>query len=126
MGPAVRRPFVRPFWFPLTLLLVGSAATIFVTRELRQAFDEQDAERFASAANQLEDRINDRIETYIAMLPNVPEEVLEMVKAVDEPGWLADLIAFSPEFTSDQRQEIGLKTMPLRSTGSRPALRISV
>ena len=62
------RPIVRPFWFPLTLLLVGSAATLFVTRELRQAFDEQDAERFASAANQLEDRITERIDTYIAML----------------------------------------------------------
>ncbi|HEV2073104.1 MAG TPA: endopeptidase La [Thermomicrobiales bacterium] len=48
----------------------------------------------------------DQVESYIAMLPNVPEEVLEMVKSVDEPGWLADLIAFSPEFSSDQRQEM--------------------
>jgi ATP-dependent Lon protease len=40
------------------------------------------------------------------MLPNVPEEVLTMVRSVDEPGWLADLIAFSPEFTSDQRQKL--------------------
>jgi len=48
----------------------------------------------------------EQIESYISMLPNVPEEVLEMVKSVDEPGWLADLIAFSPEFTSDQRQDL--------------------
>jgi ATP-dependent Lon protease len=40
------------------------------------------------------------------MLPNVPEEVLAMVRSVEEPGWLADLIAFSPEFTSAQRQEL--------------------
>jgi ATP-dependent Lon protease len=46
----------------------------------------------------------EQIESYIAMLPNVPEEVLTMVRGVDEPGWLADLIAFSPEFTSNQRQ----------------------
>jgi len=48
----------------------------------------------------------EQIESYISMLPNVPEEVLTMVRSVDEPGWLADLIAFSPEFTSDQRQEL--------------------
>lgn len=46
----------------------------------------------------------EQVESYMAMLPNVPEEVLTMVRSVDEPGWLADLIAFSPEFTSDQRQ----------------------
>jgi|GEM_PF-29529 len=48
----------------------------------------------------------EQIESYIAMLPNVPEEVLTMVRSVEEPGWLADLIAFSPEFTSAQRQEL--------------------
>lgn len=48
----------------------------------------------------------EQIESYISLLPNVPEEVLEMVKSVDEPGWLADLIAFSPEYTSEQRQEM--------------------
>jgi len=46
----------------------------------------------------------EQIESYMSMLPNVPEEVLTMVRSVDEPGWLADLIAFSPEFSSDQRQ----------------------
>ena len=48
----------------------------------------------------------EQVESYISMLPNVPEEVLTMVRRVEEPGWLADLIAFSPEFTSDQRQEL--------------------
>ncbi len=48
----------------------------------------------------------EQVENYISMLPNVPEEVLEMVRSVDEPGWLADLIAFSPEFTSEQRQDL--------------------
>ena len=48
----------------------------------------------------------EQVENYISMLPNVPEEVLTMVRSVEEPGWLADLIAFSPEFTSDQRQEL--------------------
>jgi len=48
----------------------------------------------------------EQIESYMSMLPNVPEEVLTMVRSVDEPGWLADLIAFSPEFSSDQRQSL--------------------
>ena len=30
-------------------------------------------------------------------------EVLTMVRSVDEPGWLADLIAFSPEELLEQR-----------------------
>ncbi|HWV22762.1 MAG TPA: endopeptidase La, partial [Thermomicrobiales bacterium] len=55
----------------------------------------------------------EQIESYISMLPNVPEEVLEMVKSVDDPGWLADLIAFSPEFSSDQRQELVETVDPL-------------
>ena len=50
--------------------------------------------------------VMEQVENYISMLPNVPEEVLTMVRGVEEPGWLADLIAFSPEFTSDQRQDL--------------------
>jgi len=48
----------------------------------------------------------DQVETYVEMLPNVPEEVVTMVRSVDEPGWLADLIAFSPEFGPALRQEL--------------------
>ncbi len=48
----------------------------------------------------------EQVESYISMLPNVPEEVLTMVRSVEEPGWLADLIAFSPEFSSAQRQQL--------------------
>ncbi|MFN8516337.1 MAG: endopeptidase La [Chloroflexia bacterium] len=48
----------------------------------------------------------EQVESYLAMMPNIPEEVLAMVKGVEEPGWLADLIAFSPEFSSDQRQAL--------------------
>ena len=46
----------------------------------------------------------EQVESYLSMLPNVPEEVLLTIRGVNEPGWLADLIAFSPEFTPDQRQ----------------------
>ncbi len=48
--------------------------------------------------------VMEQVESYLSMLPNVPEEVLMTIRGVNEPGWLADLIAFSPEFTPDQRQ----------------------
>ena len=47
-----------------------------------------------------------QVESYISMLPHVPNEVLEMIRGVDEAGWLADLIAFSPEISSARRQEL--------------------
>jgi len=46
------------------------------------------------------------VERYIALLPNIPDEVMEMVRSIEEPGHLADLIASSPEYTSAQRQQI--------------------
>ncbi len=48
----------------------------------------------------------EQVETYLGMMPNVPEEVLMMVRGIEEPGGLADMIAFSPEFTSEQRQQL--------------------
>ena len=50
--------------------------------------------------------ILEQVESYLSMLPNVPEEVLTTIRGVNEPGWLADLIAFSPEFSPDQRQTL--------------------
>ncbi|CAN5554343.1 endopeptidase La [soil metagenome] len=66
--------------------------------------DDTHADREAAEASMT--AILEQVENYISMLPNVPEEVLMMVRSVDEPGWLADLIAFSPEFTPEQRQEL--------------------
>jgi ATP-dependent Lon protease len=48
----------------------------------------------------------EQVESYVNLLPNVPEEVLDMIRSIEDPGWMADLIAFSPEFTSPQRQEL--------------------
>lgn len=50
--------------------------------------------------------ILEQVESYLSMLPSVPEEVLATIRGVNEPGWLADLIAFSPEFNPDQRQTL--------------------
>jgi ATP-dependent Lon protease len=70
-----------------------------VTRHDDPALNTVEAEAAMSA-------VLEQVENYISMLPNVPEEVLTMIRSVEEPGWLADLIAFSPEFSTGQRQEL--------------------
>ncbi|MDQ4100424.1 MAG: endopeptidase La [Chloroflexota bacterium] len=75
----------------------------FVAARVRREDDEVKDPPAAEAAMEA---VLEQIEHYISMLPNVPEEVLTMVRSVDEPGWLADLIAFSPEFSPEQRQEL--------------------
>ena len=56
----------------------------------------------------------EQLDHYVSMLPNVPEEAMTMVRSVREPGWLADMIAFSPEFSSEQRQELLEELDPLQ------------
>jgi ATP-dependent Lon protease len=46
------------------------------------------------------------VERYISLLPNIPEEVTEMVRSIEEPGRLADMVASSPEYTPAQRQQV--------------------
>jgi ATP-dependent Lon protease len=46
------------------------------------------------------------VERYIALLPNIPDEVTEMVRSITAPGHLADMVASSPEFTPSQRQRV--------------------
>ncbi|MBA2753695.1 MAG: endopeptidase La, partial [Chloroflexia bacterium] len=75
----------------------------YVAARVRRQDDPVDAGTEGEAAMSA---VLEQVETYISMLPNVPEEVLTMIRGVDEPGWLADLIAFSPEFSSEQRQEL--------------------
>jgi ATP-dependent Lon protease len=46
------------------------------------------------------------VERYVNLLSNIPDEVVEMVRQIDEPGHLADLISSSPDYTPAQRQYI--------------------
>jgi ATP-dependent Lon protease len=79
----------------------------------------QEEPYLAARVRRAEDRVGDsaeseaamaavieQVESYVNLLPNVPEEVLDMIRSIEDPGWMADLIAFSPEFTSAQRQEL--------------------
>ncbi len=46
------------------------------------------------------------VERYIAVLPNMPDEIMDIIRGVEDPGHLADLLASSPDYTAAQRDEI--------------------
>ncbi len=96
---------------PAHVILQGVARGVVKEIEQRRPFTLAKVKRIDDAnvetleAKAVMSHVLEQVESYIAMLPNVPEEVVTMVRSVDEPGWLADLIAFSPEFESAKRQE---------------------
>jgi len=50
--------------------------------------------------------MHDQLDTYIQMHPGIPDEVILMVRDIDQPGHLADLVAVSPEISAEQRQAV--------------------
>jgi len=48
----------------------------------------------------------DQLSSYIALHPGIPEDVIQMVQGIEEPGHLADLVAVSPEISPQQREQI--------------------
>jgi ATP-dependent Lon protease len=97
---------------PAHVILQGVARGVVREFHRRAPYTVVTAERVDDPeVNSLEARavmshVVEQVEHYVSMLPNVPDEVVTMVRSVDEPGWLADLIAFSPEFESARRQEV--------------------
>ncbi len=47
-----------------------------------------------------------QFETYVALGKSLPQEAVPAARNIDEPGRLADAIAFSPDFTFEQREEL--------------------
>jgi ATP-dependent Lon protease len=96
---------------PSHVILQGIARGVVQEIEQRKPYTLARVERWDDPkvdtleARAVMSHVLEQVENYVAMLPNVPEEVVTMVRSVDEPGWLADLIAFSPEFQSSKRQE---------------------
>ncbi|HEX2282530.1 MAG TPA: endopeptidase La [Thermomicrobiales bacterium] len=107
IGHKIARPGV-----PAHVILHGSSRGIvtgFEQREpftLTRVFRSEDPVDDSMEARAVMANVLDQVESYVGMLANVPEEVVTMVRSVDEPGWLADLIAFSPEFGPALRQEL--------------------
>ncbi|MFW6074086.1 MAG: endopeptidase La [Chloroflexota bacterium] len=107
VGHKISRPGV-----PAHVVLQGVARGIVQQFDQRSPFTLARVTRSDDVADEtMESRavmanVMDQVESYVEMLPNVPEEVVAMVRSVEEPGWLADLIAFSPEFNPTTRQEL--------------------
>ena len=107
IGHKIARPGV-----PAHVILQGSARGIVSGFEQREPFTltrvtrSEDPVDDSMEARAVMANVLDQVESYVGMLANVPEEVVTMVRSVDEPGWLADLIAFSPEFGPALRQEL--------------------
>jgi ATP-dependent Lon protease len=115
IGQRITRPGASPH-----VILQGVARGI-VTEIIQQepyvvanVIRHDDAAIEASDTEATMETVLEQIEHYVSMLPNVPEEAMSMVRSVEEPGWLADLIAFSPEFSSEQRQELLEELDPLQ------------
>jgi signal transduction histidine kinase/ActR/RegA family two-component response regulator len=68
MGDGSRRTSLGYLWIAAMVLLLGLAATIAVTRQLRETIEARDRGRFANAATALYDDITSRLAAYVAML----------------------------------------------------------
>ncbi len=107
IGHKIARPGV-----PAHVILQGVARGVVLGIEQREPFTltrvlrSDDPEDDSMEARAVMANVLDQVESYVGMLSNVPDEVVAMVRSVDEPGWLADLIAFSPEFGPAMRQEM--------------------
>lgn len=51
-----------------------------------------------------------QIDEFIEVLPGIPQEIVSFLKNVESPGKLADLCAYSPFFTREQRLDL-LRTL---------------
>ncbi|MCL4368912.1 MAG: endopeptidase La [Actinobacteria bacterium] len=43
-------------------------------------------------------------ETYVNLSEDTPEDAIDSLRAIDEPGWLADMVSYSPHLDRAQRQ----------------------
>jgi len=47
-----------------------------------------------------------QIDTYVSLVPGIPNEVSNFVRGIDDPSRLADMSAYSPDYTFEERQEL--------------------
>ena len=51
-----------------------------------------------------------QIDEFVKLIPGIPPEIIEVLRGAETPGKLADLCAYSPSFTSEERLDL-LKTV---------------
>jgi len=58
----------------------------------------------------LVNKVQTQIDEFIELIPEIPKEIVSLLKHTNTPGELADLCANSPEFTHDEKVDL-LKTL---------------
>ena len=61
-------------------------------------------------AGALVTKVQGQIDEFIELIPEIPKEIVTLLKHTNAPGELADLCANSPEFTHDEKVDL-LKTL---------------
>lgn len=57
-------------------------------------------------SSELVNKVQAQIDEFVTLIPQIPREIVELLKHTHSPGELADLCANSPEFTHDEKVEL--------------------
>ena len=61
-------------------------------------------------SSELITKVQDQIDEFVDLIPEIPKEIVSLLKHTNAPGELADLCANSPEFTYEEKVDL-LKTL---------------
>lgn len=64
----------------------------------------------ASARSRTMDAVFDQIDEFVRLMPGIPEEIVNFLKGAETPGKLADICAYSPFFTFEEKLDL-LRTL---------------
>ncbi len=73
-----------------------------------------DPDEWDDETEQLRREVMAYLETFIELTPGIPQEILNFVRSITDPGHLADNTGYTPEYTFDQRLEL-LTTFDIKS-----------
>lgn len=52
------------------------------------------------------EKVHRQIDEFVRLIPGIPTEIINVLKNAETPGKLADLCAYSPQFTLEERAEL--------------------
>ncbi len=77
---------------------------------VRVRFSKAEGADETSSGQELMGEVFGQIDEFMQVLPGIPQEIVSFLKSVDAPGKLADLCAYSPFFTREERLDL-LRTL---------------
>ena len=63
-----------------------------------------------SGSEEMMEAVFRQLDDFVRVIPGIPQEIIALLKGVDRPGKLADLCAYSPLFTLEERLDL-LRTL---------------